>query len=524
MVDDPHTNQLPENANSEIEASTQNQSSSQELVSSKENLPAESKDQKNVSSSGTEDFVPDGYLPSADNDDESQSDMPIALLEFTSPTAAVINMPPTASAQYITWVIGALALFSFIAMCVFPLDKVVSAQGRLVSIDPPLLIQPLEASIIKSIDVKEGDFVTKGQVLAHLDPTIQQADIDSLHVQVQSGEAEYNRLLAEANDKDYTVDPTNRYSLEQGKNFLKRKLEYKAKIDGFDQKINEQTFQLKSYQATSAVLKGRLQVANDIHKMRRKLQEQQVGSRLSTLGSQDTLMDIEDKLITAQQSANATQKKIASLVADKQAYIENWKAEVYKNMTDIQRQLSKDEGDYTKAKLRRKRVLMTAEQDAIVLSISKGSIGSVLNAGVPFMTLIPVGTGLEVEAAVQGEDVGYMKLGDKAIIKFDTFPYTQYGGAEAIVTNVSADVFQPGDTTQDAMNRRGSAPLQFREKPFYRVRLKINKYTLHSVPNFFHPTPGLTVTADVHVGKRTVAQYLMNGIVPKLIEGMRDPQ
>ena len=57
-----------------------------------------------------------------------------------------------------------------------------------------------------------------------------------------------------------------------------------------------------------------------------------------------------------------------------------------------------------------------------------------------------------------------------------------------------------------------------------RVRLKINKYTLHSIPNFFHPTPGLTVTADVHVGKRTAAKYLMNGIVPKLTEGMRDPQ
>lgn len=521
MVNDNHEDQLPEDVNSK-NAISKKDPSSQELANSKKEIQIKSKKQEVSLASDNEEFVPDGYLPDADNADESQSDMPIALLEFTSPTAAVINMPPTASAQYITWVIGALALFSFIAMCVFPLDKVVSAQGRLVSVDPPLLIQPMEASIIKSIDVKEGDFVTKGQVLAHLDPTIQKADTDNLYVQVQSGEAEYNRLQAEANNKDYTVDPTNKYSLEQGENFLKRKLEYNAKVDGFDQKINEQAIQLKSYQATAAVLKGRLQVATDIHKMRTKLQEQQVGSRLSTLGSQDTLMDVEDKLITAQQSANATQKKIASLEADKQAYIEAWKAEIYKNMTEVQRQLSKDRGDYTKAKLRRNKVLMTAEQDSIVLSISKGSVGSVLNAGVPFMVLVPIGTGLEVEAAVQGEDVGYMKLGDKAIIKFDTFPYTQYGGAEAIVTNVSADVFQPGDTSQD--NRRGSPPVQFREKPFYRVRLKINKYTLHSVPNFFHPMPGLTVTADVHVGKRTVAQYLMNGVVPKLTEGMRDPQ
>lgn len=519
MVDDHSKNQLPDNVNSEeSQLPNQKKAASDQLVSvSEKNITTPDDTSKNIS-------IPEGYLPSADNKMESQADMPIALLEFTSPTAAVINMPPTASAQYITWVIGALALFSIIALCVFPLDKVVSAQGRLVSVDPPLLIQPLEASIIKSIDVKEGDFVTKGQILAHLDSTIQQADIDNLRLQVESGQAELDRLQAEANNKEYIVDPTNPYSIEQGNSFLKRKLEFNAKVDGFNQKINEQTIQFKSHMATSAVLQGRLKVASDIHTMRKKLQEQQVGSRLSTLGSQDTLMDVEDRLITSQQSANATQKKIASLIADKTAYIEDWKAEVYKNLTIIQRQLAKDKGDYTKAKLRRKKVLMRAEQDAIVLSISKGSIGSVLNAGTPYMMLIPVGSGLEVEAAVQDADVGYMKIGDKAIIKFDTFPYTQYGGAEAIVTNVSADVFQPGDTAQDVANRRGSVPVQFREKPFYRVRMKINKYTLHSIPNFFHPTPGLTVTADVHVGKRTAAQYLMNGIVPKLTEGMRDPQ
>ena len=365
MVDDNHKNQLPGNVNSENNNEKSNISN--ELTDSTEKKIKKTSEKKDVSLNDEQASIPEGYLPAADNTAESQADMPIALLEFTSPTAAIINMPPTASAQYITWVIGALALFSIIALCVFPLDKVVSAQGRLVSVDPPLLIQPMEESIIKSIDVKEGDFVTKGQVLAHLDPTIQQADIDNLRLQVESGQAEFDRLQAEASNKNYTVDPSNPYSVEQGNSFIKRKLEYDAKVDGFNQKINEQSFQLKNFLATTAVLKGRLQVASDIHLMRKKLQEQQVGSRLSTLGSQDTLMDVEDKLITAQQSANATQKKIASLLADKQAYIESWKGEVYKNLTLIQRQLAKDKGEYEKAKLRRKKVLMRAEFQKVLL-------------------------------------------------------------------------------------------------------------------------------------------------------------
>lgn len=518
MVDDNTQGQLPDGASSQKD----------------KNLPLKSEQEKSdlkqtgqsseVTGDDSDTNVPDGYfLPEANSDDSFGADMPQALLEFHSPTSAAINMPPTASAQYLTWLIGGLALFSFLGMCFFPLDKVVSANGRLISTATPLLIQPLEQSIIQSIDVKEGDFVSKGQVVAHLDPTLSEADLENLRVQVGADKAEYDRWRAEADGKTYTVDPSDPYSVEQGNLFLKRKLEYDAKVDSSSQKIAEQQAQLKNLIASIAVLRGRVQVASDVLKMRQKLQQEEVGSKLSTLGSQDTLMDVESRLIEAQQSANAATKRIAGLQADRTGYIENWKGDVYKNLNTALKQYARDDSDYKKAKLRKNRILMKAEQDSIVLSITKGSVGSILNAGVPFMTLIPVGTGLEVEAVVDGAEIGYLKLGDTAKIKFDTFPYTQYGGADAVLTNISADVFQPGDMTQET-NRLGTAPAAFREKPFFRARLKIEKYTLHGVPNFFHPTPGLTVSADIHVGKRTVAQYLMNGIVPQLSNGMRDPQ
>ncbi|CAK7193567.1 Hemolysin secretion protein D, plasmid [Commensalibacter sp. Nvir] len=502
-------------ANKKIEKNTNKEittdHSAEELVTSKRG-------------SDSSDHINDNYLlPEAGSDDSFKADMPLSLLEFHSPTSAAINLPPTASAQYITWLISGLALFTFIAICVFPLDKVVSANGRLISTATPLLVQSMEQSIIQSIDVKEGDFVSKGQVLAHLDPTLSQADVENLRLQVGVEQVEYDRLKAESENKPYQVDPANPYSKEQGNTFTKRKLEYNAKIESFDQKIQEQAAQLQDYIASAAVLKGRVQVASDVNNMRKKLQQEQVGSRLSTLGSQDTLMDVENRLISAQQSITATTKKIASLQADKTAYIENWRSTVLKDLIDAQKQLAKDKSDLQKADLRRNKVLLKAEQDSIVFSIAKGSIGSILSPGMPFMTLIPIGTGLTVEAAVSGEEIGYLKLGDHAIIKFSTFPYTQYGGAEAILTNISPDVFQPGDTTQES-NRLGVTPIQFREKPYFRARLKIVKYTLRNVPNFFHPTPGLTVDVDIHVGKRTVAQYLMNGIVPQMTEGMRDPQ
>ena len=119
------------------------------------------------------------FLRQAD-DPYAQDDMPVALLEFHSPTAALVNMPPTPSAQYISWLVGALVLSSVTVMTVFPLDRVVSTQGRLVSTEQTLVVQPLDTYIVRSIDGRAGDFVHKGDVLAHLDTTTPGEDIDNM--------------------------------------------------------------------------------------------------------------------------------------------------------------------------------------------------------------------------------------------------------------------------------------------------------------------------------------------------------
>ena len=83
---------------------------------------------------------------------------------------------------------------------------------------------------------------------------------------------------------------------------------------------------------------------------------------------------------------------------------------------------------------------------------------------------------------------------------------------------ISADSFvadqegQQNGITPDATN-----------KAFYRLRLRIDRYTLHGVPSFFHPQPGMPVTADIKVGKRTMMQYMLNSFMPLMSNGMREP-
>src|SRR5215471_1301810 len=117
-----------------------------------------------------------------------------AILEFQWPSTAVVNAPIPRSARGIVWVIASMVLVLIVIMGLIPVDQVVTARGIVVSQSPTVLVQPLETAIVRSIDVREGQVVRTGQLLARLDPTFAAADLAALTTQVSSLEAEVARL------------------------------------------------------------------------------------------------------------------------------------------------------------------------------------------------------------------------------------------------------------------------------------------------------------------------------------------
>ncbi|CAP57441.1 HlyD family type I secretion periplasmic adaptor subunit [Gluconacetobacter diazotrophicus] len=465
----------------------------------------------------------EGYiLPAAE---ASTGDMPRALLEFHSPSAALIDLPPNPAALYITWLISTLAIAGIVVMSVCPLDQVVSAQGRLTSTDTTLVVQPLETAIIRSIDVQEGDVVHRGQVLAHLDPTVTDADVENMRQQQAAYAAQVARLTAEAEGRDYIPDPADPASVQEAAAFQRRRAEFTAKVENFDKQAAGARSDMQGSLADAAMYGARARVAANVYAMRLRLQRDQVGSRLSTLSAQNDLMEVERAQIAAQQAAGSARAKLEGVTAARDGFIQNWKATVYQDLGTAQHRLADAGHDYRKAGLLRTLIGMHADRDDEALNIVSLSVGSVMQAGNLLMTLVPVDDELEVDTAVRGSDVGFIMPGDPVLLKFATLPYTQYGGAEDTVRIISADSFAPDDGGHAAPGTGAQVPRPDAGgmEAYYRVRVRVDRYTLHGVPSFFHPHPGMPVEADIHVGRRTMMQYLLNRLVPTLTDGMREP-
>jgi HlyD family secretion protein len=242
---------------------------------------------------------------------------------------------------------------------------------------------------------------------------------------------------------------------------------------------------------------------------------------LLSLAATDSLLETTRGLTNATETAEGARRDLDALKAERDAYEQNWLVEVSQKLADQTQKLADAREQLNKARLRRQLVELRANLDATVLTVAKVSIGSVLQSGDQFITLVPTDAPLEVEANILGRDGGFVQLGASVAVKFDTFPFSQYGLAHGTVRTISADSFTGQD---DGKTRSGSVPAKPEGiEPFYRSRITIDDVQLHNVPAGFRIVPGMPVTADIMIGKRTVLTYLLGRILPVASEAMREP-
>ena len=213
-------------------------------------------------------------------------------------------------------------------------DRVVSSTGgKIVSVDAPLVLQALDPSIVKSIDVREGEVVEKDRLLATLDPTFAVADVRQLRVQIDSLNAQITREEAELAHKapDFvpTSDPSSqRYEALQMALFDQRAAQYSAQLEGFDQKIALTQATIDKYQNDESRYRDRLSVAEEIEGMRNTLAQHGNESRLNLLGSTDARLEALRTMEFDHSSLRRRSTKLHGAKADRATFVQQWFSQI----------------------------------------------------------------------------------------------------------------------------------------------------------------------------------------------------
>ena len=260
--------------------------------------------------------------------------LPLTVLEFQSPTAAMLATPVPLFARHSNFIITLMVFTSLILADVVHVDKIITAQGKLVSSAPTVVVQPFVTSIVQTINVSEGQIVKKGDVLATLNPTYAAADLTALTAQQQAYSAQVARLEAQENGLPYNPDPTNPASALQLETYNQQQAQFNFTVEDYAQKISALQTNIAGYEDQAKYYQQRLAIASNVEGMRSQLQHLQVGSKLDTLAATDDRVNIQANLASALSSAQSSERDLASQEAERDAFVQQTKATISQQLSD----------------------------------------------------------------------------------------------------------------------------------------------------------------------------------------------
>ena len=441
----------------------------------------------------------------------------LALRQLQSETDAIREAPIPQTPRIAVKLLAGMLLCGVAITCVVPVDRVVTSEsGKIVSTEAVNVFQALDPSIIKSIDVKEGQSVAKGQVLATLDQTFAAADVDQLRLQLAGLDAQITRAEAElagtapvfAVGRDVLHD---RYAAIQQALYLQRQAQYTAQLASFTNKVAQTEATIAKLTQDEARYTEREKISAELETMRRYLAEREIGSKVNLLSATDARLEMLRTMENEHNGLVESHRQLDSLRADADAFRQQWAAQLSQELVTARNTRDQAQASLAKALKHQDLVVWRAPEDGVVLTLAKLSVGSVLKPGDQLLTMMPARAPVEAEVHVASRDVGFLRVGDPVTIKVDAFNSAEHGTAEGRVAWISEGAF----TTEDDG--------RLSETAYYKARATIIGTHFKAIPTNFRLIPGMTVIGDIRVGKRSLARYVFGGAIRGFSEGMREP-
>lgn len=429
------------------------------------------------------------------------------------PDADAIERAPLPPSLRISLHVLAAAFLIFILWASFSqVEKVVVAYGRLANPESNIVVQPLETSIVKKIEVRAGQVVKKGQVLAQLDPTFSGADEAQLRNRLRSLDTQSANLRAElSGGKPGAAAGAGGDDLLQAQLAGERQANFEAQRMRLEQNVARLKASIETNQRDQQVLAQRHKSLAEIEAMQERLVAENFGAKMQLLEARDRRLEVERTMVMGRNRDLEMQRELAAAQSELAAFNKSWRQKAMEDLLATTRDRDGVSEQLAKADMRLRLVQVLAPADGVVLEVGKFSTGSIVREAETMFTLVPLSAKMEAEVQIDSQDIGYVKPGDPVHLKLDAFSFQKHGMLEGKLVSIS----------QDAFKREQVLPGQGTDA-YYLARVDYGASTLRNLTGQ-RLLPGMTVSAEIVVGKRSVMSYLLWPLTKALDESIREP-
>lgn len=442
--------------------------------------------------------------------------------DFQPAMVRLQESPPSPLGRRVLWVTLVFLALLLLWATFGQLDIVAVAEGKLVPDTYLKIVQPTDSGVVKEILVKEGERVKAGQVLMRMDMALSESDLKVLTADHQN-----KRLALRRIDAQLAGTPFTRRADDPPELFAQVQAQYTANRQAYENALAQERAALeKAGHDLAAAEEVRKKLSQTLPHYRsqeaayEKLAREGFAGKLMFTDKQRERIEKEQDL-RAQESVIASardtivqeQKKIAQITAD-------YRRQLQTERVDIAAQFEKATQELAKQEHRHEYLELKAPQDGVVKDLATHTIGTVTSPGTILMTLVPKDENLRAEVWVKNDDIGFVHRSQRVKLKLAAFTFQKYGMVEGAVVQVSADAAEPG--AGPATAGQAQAPKNGTEAFAYKTLVNLKSQYLEADGEKYRLTPGMQVSAEIHLGTRSVMEYLLSPVTKAFQEAARE--
>ncbi len=441
-------------------------------------------------------------------------------LDYTSDTAAAVLLNTPKGARALLWCMLAFVLAAIVWAWFAELEEVTSGTGTVIPSSQLQVVSNLEGGIVRELYVREGQQVEKGQPLLLIDDTRFRSDLREREQEIAALQGDVLRLEAqvasirvrdapdlgwreqvqvapaeltfpEAFVEQYPQQPAIQRSL------YNERLDYvKNQLSIFGNQIQQREQEIVETNAKVRTLGRGVGLAAREVNMSRPLAREGIVPQVEILRLERQLNELQGELESARLLLPKLEATLKETISKRKEVALSFRSEAQQELNERRGRLAQLKAGEVGLQDRVTRTSVLSPVKGTVKTLSVNTVGGVVQPGVSLVEIVPLEDTLLVEARIEPRDIGFLRPGLEAMVKFTAYDFTVYGGLMGEVEKISADSIQDDEGNT-----------------FFLATIRTRESFLGNEQAPLRIIPGMQAGVDIITGKKTVLDYLLKPIL-----------
>ena len=424
--------------------------------------------------------------------------------------AVVLEESGTSGLVRFTMLVASATTAAFVIWAAFTdVPEIASAEGSVIPSGQVQTIQHLEGGIVQDVVVKEAEIVEAGQVIVRLNPAQAISDLEQTRAREATLliKAERLRAFAEERQPDFSTMPQgyDRLISDNMAIFTSQAQARDTARSVITSQIDQKRSDLILLESQEKSLREQMGPLQEEMNMRQELVAKGLVSRVVFLDTKRELSRVQGevaRLVGQEVTARSALTEVENRLIDSRSALQK------QTMDDLGvtiNELAQVQESIGRLEDRVKRLEIVSPVRGIVKGLMVKNQGAVIQPGGQVCDVIPIDLDMKVDAKISTKDIGHLKVGQPVKVKVTTYDFARYGAVHGTLTKISASSFT---------DEKGV--------PFFKGVIELEHNYVGSTPGRFLIHPGMTVTAEIITGDKTLLQYMLKPIFTQVQQSFHE--